>query len=91
MIEFTLGVVSTVLLTAFIWSLVKIFKQTSKIKNIEEQLQYSREDLQRFVSLVERQRDDDRRNTQDQLNYFERVFAEQYVKKVENKKQQLNG
>jgi hypothetical protein len=25
------------------------------------------------------------------VTYFERVFAEQYVKKVENKKQQLNG
>jgi hypothetical protein len=91
MIEFTLGVVSTVLLAAFIWSLVKIFKQTNKIKNIEEQLRYGKEDLNRLVDLMERQRDSDRRNTQEQLNYFERVFAEQYVKKVESKKQQLNG
>jgi cob(I)alamin adenosyltransferase len=90
MIEFTLGVVSTVLLAAFIWSLVKIIKQTSKIKEIEEQLRYSKEDLYRLVDSISHQRDDDRRNTQDQLNYFERVFAEQYVKKVESKKT-LNG
>jgi uncharacterized membrane protein len=90
MIEFTLGVVSTVLLAAFIWSLIKIIKQTSKIKKIEEQLQYGREDLHRLVDSISHQRDDDRRNTQDQLNYFERVFAEQYVKKVESKKT-LNG
>jgi hypothetical protein len=90
MIEFTLGVVSTVLLAAFIWSLVKIFKQTSKIKEIEAQLQYGKEDLNRLVDSISHQRDDDRRNIQDQLNYFERVFAEQYVKKVESKKT-LNG
>jgi biopolymer transport protein ExbB/TolQ len=90
MIEFTLGVVSTVLLAAFIWSLVKIIKQTSKIKEIEEQLRYSKEDLYRLVDSISHQRDDDRRNIQDQLNYFERVFAEQYVKKVESKKT-LNG
>ena len=89
MIEFTLGVVSTVLLAAFIWSLVKIIKQTSKIKEIEEQLRYSKEDLHRLVDSISHQRDDDRRNIQDQLNYFERVFAEQYVKKVE--KQKING
>ena len=91
MIEFTLGVVSTVLLAAFIWSLIKIIKQTSKIKEIEEQLRYGKEDLYRLVDSISHQRDDDRRNIQDQLNFFERVFAEQYVKKVENKKQQLNG
>jgi serine protease inhibitor ecotin len=90
MIEFTLGVVSTVLLAAFIWSLVKIVKQTSKIKEIEEYLQDDREDLNRRFMSIEHQRDDDRRNIQDQLNYFERVFAEQYVKKVESKKT-LNG
>ena len=89
MIEFTLGVVSTVLLAAFIWSLIKIIKQTSTIKEIEEQLRYGREDLHRLVDSISHQRDDDRRNIQDQLNYFERVFAEQYVKKVESKK--LNG
>jgi uncharacterized membrane protein len=90
MIEFTLGVVSTVLLAAFIWSLIKIIKQTSKIKKIEEQLQYGREDLHRLVDSISHQRDDDRRNIQEQLNYFERVFAEQYVKKVESKKT-ING
>jgi biopolymer transport protein ExbB/TolQ len=77
MIEFTLGVVSTVLLAAFIWSLIKIIKQTSKIKEIEAQLRYSKEDINRLVDLMERQRD------------IERVFAEQYVKKVE--KQKING
>jgi hypothetical protein len=89
MIEFTLGVVSTVLLAAFIWSLVKIFKQTNKIKEIEEYLRDDREDLNRRFSYIDSQSDADRRNVQEQLNYFERVMAELYVKKVE--KQKING
>ena len=64
--------------------------KSGKCEEIEEQLRYSKEDLYRLVDSISHQRDDDRRNIQDQLNYFERVFAEQYVKKVESKKT-LNG
>lgn len=90
MIEFTLGVVSTVVLAAFIWSLVKIYKLTKHTKELDESIKATNLDISRFVDQYYRQREDDRRSLQDQLNYVERAIAETYVRKAPEK-QVLNG
>ena len=91
MIEFTLGVVSTVVLAAFIWSLIELRKQQKHIKALEESVKYNNTEISRCVDQFYRHREDDRRSFQDQFNSFERYMNDHFVKKPESSKQILNG
>ena len=91
MIEFTLGVVSTVLLAAFIWSLIELRKQQKHIKALEESVKYNNTEISRCVDQFYRHGEADRRSLQDQLIGFERHMNDHFVKKPESSKQVLNG
>jgi hypothetical protein len=90
MIEFTLWILSTLVLAAFVWSLVKIYKLTKHTEEIEEDIKQTQQEILRFTDQYYRQREDDRRDTRNQMDQFERYIAETYVRKAPEK-QVLNG